>query len=265
MTWVSASSTLNNSSSLLLIAGGGGGTANDNAGSSVNGGLGGGLSGTSINPPFTGGGATQSAGGIAGNDSGSNGNSGSIDQGAMGVSFGSGVSGGGGGGLYGGGSGAVGGSGASASGGGGSGYISSGFTSTSTATGTNNGNGNLTISYTITGSTQFSTSTAALYVGGHIFTGNQNDATTTISSCGTSPLLEGNDTVGTIIVGSGIVTSCKLNFGAPFTNPPITTLGVYGTTVTAGITSETTSSVTFGFSASLGGGQFNYINLDESN
>jgi hypothetical protein len=126
--------------------------------------------------------------------------------------------------------------------------------------------GSITITYLINaGNTVFSTSTATLYVGGHICTGKQNEATTTVSSCGMSPFINGNDTVGTILVGSGVVTSCTLNFGAPFANPPITTLGVYGTTITAGITSETTSSVTFGFSASLGGGKFNYMNIDESN
>lgn len=94
---------------------------------------------------------------------------------------------------------------------------------------------------------------------GHMsFTGG--NATTT--SCGTTPVNTGNDIVGTITIGSGVVTSCTLNFSKTFTNIPVCTVSDDSSSVGAGVTSISTSSMTIGLSATLGGGHIYYNCFD---
>jgi hypothetical protein len=84
--------------------------------------------------------------------------------------------------------------------------------------------------------------------------------TPSVSSCGTgSPAVVGTDMAGTITVGGGSVTACTLNFANPYANPPVCVESDNSTTPTADITSISTTAVTFGFSASLGGGTIWYI------
>ena len=61
--------------------------------------------------------------------------------------------------------------------------------------------------------------TGAVLVGGH-FAGS--GGAPTLSSCGTSPALSAgaNDIHGTITTGTGVLTSCTLNFNQPHTNIP---------------------------------------------
>jgi hypothetical protein len=48
---------------------------------------------------------------------------------------------------------------------------------------------------------------------------------TTVSSCGTSPVLTGNDSAGIVVPGAGTVTSCTVTFSSAFVNVPICTAG----------------------------------------
>lgn len=95
----------------------------------------------------------------------------------------------------------------------------------------------------------------SLAAGGHILTGGPAP---TMGTCGSGPTVLGNDTAGVITVGSGTVTSCTLNFAQAFAQAPIPTESDNSTAVTGDISSVTSSSVTFGFSASLGGGKIYY-------
>ena len=97
-----------------------------------------------------------------------------------------------------------------------------------------------------------SLSNYALAVGGHIVTGSSTAAT--VSSCGSTPnaTLIGNDTAGTITVGGGSVTSCKLSFGKAYGATPVCLAYTNLTTITTAISSISTSSVTWAFSVSVG-------------
>lgn len=61
------------------------------------------------------------------------------------------------------------------------------------------------------------TPTATLTVGGHIHT---SGTAPTISACGTTPSIVGNDVAGKITVGTGVVTSCTATFASAWTNAP---------------------------------------------
>ena len=81
-----------------------------------------------------------------------------------------------------------------------------------------------------------------------------------ISSCGAVPSgsAVGNDNAGIITVGGGAVTACTMTFNRPWVNTPICNVTTSTTTVTIGITAASVSAVTFGMSASLGGGTIYY-------
>lgn len=91
---------------------------------------------------------------------------------------------------------------------------------------------------------------------GHIVS---SGTTPSMGTCGSTPSVNGTDTAGVITVGSGVVTSCTMNFANVWANPPVCVESDNSTAVTGDITTTTTSSITFGFSATLGGGQVNYI------
>jgi hypothetical protein len=72
--------------------------------------------------------------------------------------------------------------------------------------------------------------------------------------------IAGTDTDGIVTVSPGSITAVALNFAQPFTNPPSCSAVSYnGSSVY--VSSVTTNVVTFGFSSSIGGSQFNYICL----
>lgn len=124
------------------------------------------------------------------------------------------------------------------------------------ATGYSITNGNATI----IGTLRINTSTApgnnvALFVAGHLEFGGRKP---TITACGTDPANTGTDSRGVITVGSGIVTSCTANFSATFTSEPVCVLTINTTAVTGGINAVSSSSVTFSFSATVGGGLIYY-------
>lgn len=96
---------------------------------------------------------------------------------------------------------------------------------------------------------------ASLYVGGHQEYGG---SVPSISSCGSSPAIVGNDNTGIITVGSGTVTACTMTFAKTWTNTAICTEMDDSTALTPDITSVSSSSITFGFSATIGSGHIYY-------
>lgn len=81
----------------------------------------------------------------------------------------------------------------------------------------------------------------------------------TVSSCGDTPSISGTNLAGTITVGSGITTACTLNFATPtFFNAPACLMTINTSAVTGGVTSISSSSATFSFSATVGDGKIYY-------
>ena len=88
-----------------------------------------------------------------------------------------------------------------------------------------------------------------------------NGPTPVITSCGTgSPADVGDDHAGTITVGGGSVTACTLTFVVPYGSgcTVVCTTSDSITTATPDVVATNTG-ITFGFSASIGGGNINYI------
>ncbi len=92
---------------------------------------------------------------------------------------------------------------------------------------------------------------------GHIVTGG---GTPTVSSCGVTPSISGNDTAGTVTVGTGVVTACTITFAKVRSNTP-RVVGVVtggGLSIAGGYSAKSTSAVTFSFAATVAGGTFDY-------
>lgn len=105
-------------------------------------------------------------------------------------------------------------------------------------------------------SSQTGTTTFAVQYSGHIVS---SGTTPSMGTCGSNPSVIGTDAAAVITVGSGVVTSCTMNFANVWANPPVCVESDNSTAVTGDITTTTTSSITFGFSATLGGGQVNVL------
>lgn len=107
-----------------------------------------------------------------------------------------------------------------------------------------------------TASSQTGTIVWGVQYDGHVVS---SGTTPNMGTCGTSPSVVGTDGAAVITVGSGVVTSCTMNFANVWANPPVCVESDNSTAVTGDITTTTTSSITFGFSATLGGGTVNVI------
>lgn len=83
--------------------------------------------------------------------------------------------------------------------------------------------------------------------------------TPAVGTCGVSPSIIGNDNSGTITVGSGLATACTLTFANSWGATPSCVISDNSTAVTGDISSISATAVTFGFSATLGGGQIYYL------
>lgn len=79
-----------------------------------------------------------------------------------------------------------------------------------------------------------------------------------ISSCGSDPSIIGNDSAGSITIGSGVITGCTLTFNQAWTAAPICIVTSNSAAITGGVTAVSTSAFTAGFSAALGGGKLYY-------
>ncbi len=101
------------------------------------------------------------------------------------------------------------------------------------------------------------TPVAPLDVHGHV--ANSGSAAS-LGACGTSPTMAGNDTRGTVTMGTGTVTSCVVNFNATFTTAPICVATWNTSASTIGMAvSSSTSALTVTFSANAAGLKVNYI------
>lgn len=105
--------------------------------------------------------------------------------------------------------------------------------------------------FSLTISSQDGTTTFGVQYGGHIVS---SGTAPSMGTCGTSPSVVGTDMTGHINVGSGVVTSCTLNFANPFANAPDCIASTNSTAAFADVTTNSTTSVTFGLSATLGSG-----------
>lgn len=95
---------------------------------------------------------------------------------------------------------------------------------------------------------------------GHIIS---SGTTPSMGTCGVSPSVNGTDNAGVITAGSGVVTSCTLNFAYAWANPPVCVESDNSVAITGDVSSISTTSVTFSFSASLGSGLIYYICFGE--
>lgn len=111
--------------------------------------------------------------------------------------------------------------------------------------------GNIFEVATSTGVTHF-----AIDQKGHYITGGTAPA---VSACGTTPAISGNDQSGTVTIGTGSVTACTVTFNAAYATTPHCVLIDSSASIDSGITAQTASAFTAGFSLSLASGFFNYI------
>ena len=78
----------------------------------------------------------------------------------------------------------------------------------------------------------------------------------TMGTCGTSPSVTGTDQGGKITVGSGVVTSCVLNFSQTYPNAPKCVATADATVALSA--APTTSVLTIGAVSTIGGGSVYY-------
>lgn len=110
--------------------------------------------------------------------------------------------------------------------------------------------------FMLTVSSQNGTPTFAVKYDGDLVS---SGTTPGMGTCGTSPSVLGTDTAGVITIGGGVVTSCTMNWANTKGSIPVCVMSTNSTAVTGDITTTSTSSITFGFSATLGGGTINYL------
>ena len=80
-----------------------------------------------------------------------------------------------------------------------------------------------------------------LQVAGHI---EVSSTTPTLSTCGVSPSIVGNDMWGKITVGSGVIGTCTMTFAVPWNNAPSCNV-ISGTAIASLTGTTTTSAFTF--------------------
>lgn len=94
-----------------------------------------------------------------------------------------------------------------------------------------------------------STINFGLVVGGHV---EISSTTPSVSSCGTSPSIVGNDMAGKVTIGGGVVTSCTVTFVGSWTNAPACWTNS-NTALTSFTATTTATTLTFGAGATFGG------------
>jgi hypothetical protein len=99
---------------------------------------------------------------------------------------------------------------------------------------------------------------ALLDVSGHVA---NSGAAATVGTCGTSPSINGNDTRGTVTVGTGSTTSCTITFGATWGSTPFCVVSWSNGSTVPSIymsTSPTTTFLLVYFSSSAASKTFSY-------
>jgi len=79
-----------------------------------------------------------------------------------------------------------------------------------------------------------------------------------LSSCGTSPSINGTDAKGQVATGTGTVNSCTVTFSKAYTSNPVCVANGSNTAFSVAPTSISTTAVTFGFSTSVPSTGFYY-------
>lgn len=99
---------------------------------------------------------------------------------------------------------------------------------------------------------------APLDVRGHIA---NSGPPATVTACGTGGNVTGNDTRGTVTVGTGVVTSCTVNFAMSFAGSPHCVVSWAGASAPAAVLSSSTSNsaLTLHFSTGISSALVNYI------
>lgn len=88
--------------------------------------------------------------------------------------------------------------------------------------------------------------------------------TPSVSSCGTSPTVIGNDQSGQVTIGSGAVSACTITFKAAWTVAPVCTANFDSTAATATVATLNVSNASLILRTTvpnIGGGKLNYICL----
>ncbi|MEQ1875074.1 MAG: hypothetical protein ABL958_00415 [Bdellovibrionia bacterium] len=100
---------------------------------------------------------------------------------------------------------------------------------------------------------------ATLDVNGHIAA--SNSTAPSLSSCGTSPTITGNDTRGKITFGTGTVTSCTITFATAYASAPYCVTVATGSVNIARPSTVNTTTLTLTAAGNAAGESFNYICL----
>ena len=83
--------------------------------------------------------------------------------------------------------------------------------------------------------------TAKLEVKGHI--GASSTSTPTLTACGTTPTITGNDVRGTVVTGTTNASTCTINFSSSFASTPVCVVADIAANNGAYITSVSTSAL----------------------
>lgn len=90
----------------------------------------------------------------------------------------------------------------------------------------------------------------------HIFT---KGTAPTLSGCGTSPTVNGNDNAGAISLGAGLsVTACTVTFAATYPTVPVCTVSSGSTLAAASVSAVSQTAFSASLTLSLGGGKLYY-------
>lgn len=105
-----------------------------------------------------------------------------------------------------------------------------------------------------------STSDALVFASNNVFSGARLRRPPALTSCGASPSIPNTSSnqSGVVTVGTGGVTSCTLTFTSALPQIPDCSGGTNSAAITASVTSVSTTSVVFGFSADASGQMLRY-------
>ena len=100
------------------------------------------------------------------------------------------------------------------------------------------------------------------YPGSHV---SSRGFTPSVSSCGSSPSVAGDDTAGIITTGTGAPTACTLTFAVAYTYAPVCTPNTSSTSSNASMASApSTTAVTINLSSGLTSGKIYYYCIEPS-
>lgn len=113
------------------------------------------------------------------------------------------------------------------------------------------------LGFSVAGKVKMTMTQTLITVSSHTETTGRTPA---VSSCGAAPSgsAVGTDHEGIITVGGGVVTACTITFNLAWSNNAICVATSDNAAIGVSVTATSSSAVTFGFGASLGGGKVYY-------